>query len=88
MKNTIELTELQYQELLELIFLGDQLKTLHIVPESYEHLTGLPSTLLRNHIFSKAKQFNSEYLIEYHQDLKDQYFLKAGDELIEDFIGV
>ena len=61
MKHTIELTASQYQELLELVFLADHLKTMHIVPESYAHLTSLPSTVLKNHIFSKAKQFNSEH---------------------------
>lgn len=86
MKTNIEFSKEQYQELLELVFLGEQLKTMNIVPESYEHIINLPSTKLRNYIFSQAKQFDSEDLIEHHQEMQDQFFLKTGDDLLEEYL--
>ena len=85
MKKNIELTEEQYQELIELIFLGDHLKTKDIIPTSYEQMINLPSTKLRNYILSQSNKFNSDHLIETHVDLKGQFFLNSSDDLIEEY---
>lgn len=85
---TIELTNEQYQELIELVFLGELIKTMNILPKDYKHMVNLPSTKLKNTILSQAKQFNSEYLIEYHQELEGQYTLNDGDDLLEKYLGM
>jgi hypothetical protein len=48
MKSTIELTQEQYQELIELVFIADTIKTMHIAPKGYEQMINQPSTKLKN----------------------------------------
>lgn len=74
MKNTIELSKEQYQELIELVFIADTLKTMNIEPINYEHIINQPSTKLKNYILSQAKKFECEHLIEHHKEMEGQYF--------------
>lgn len=85
MKHSIEFTALEYQELIELVFLGEYLKTKDVVPENYKQMTSLPSTRLKNQVLSQASKFNSEALVVSYPDLQGQFFLANSDDLLDEY---
>lgn len=85
MKHSIEFTALEYQELIELVFLGEYLKTKDVVPENYKQMTSLPSTRLKNQVLSQASKFNSAHLIQYDPELEGQFFLANSDDLLDEY---
>jgi hypothetical protein len=80
--NSIPLSKEEYKRLVNLLYLGDFIKNMEYIPESYEDLISKPDHQLLQKVFSAADKFDSQDLFE-RPDPDLPLILKKADFLLE-----
>jgi hypothetical protein len=85
--NSITLSKDEYERLVNLLYLGEFIKNMYYIPESYEDIISKPDHQLLQKVFSAADKFDSQDLFE-KPDPVLPLILKNADDLLKKYFDV